>query len=564
MTVTEAPRDVLDTDAAVAADTEPAPPTGLAALVGSGDPRTVGKLFVGTSLLFLLVSGVAGLLVGFELVDLDKTDNILGNDVFAQVVTLHSVTGLFLVVLPLLLGLATAVVPLQVGASTVAFPRASAAAYWTYLVSGGLILAAYAINGGPFGGDDSGVAMFIAAFVVLLAALCVATVSVVTTVLTLRAPGMTLRRTPLFSWSMVVGGSIWLLTLPMLAGGLVLAYLDFTYGQQFLGGAEGVYGRIEWAFWQPTLYAFAIPALGIVADIVPVFAQRRLKQHAVAMGMIGLFGALSFGAWAQAGVALVPDAPVRPWVDGSPWLLTPWVAASFVVVLPLLALLGLFGSTLGAGRVKLGSPVIFAQGAVLLLLAGVAAGVLTVIKDLDLAGTTWMTAQSYTVLLGTIVAALGGVAFWAPKLYGRLLPEAAGRLVATVLVLGTLVLAVPYAIAGFLDEPRPLEAAAATDLSDKSTVEILNLIAAIGGAVVVLGIVLAVLTLLRTAFSSVSTSAEGAGGPGDDPWAGHTLEWTTSSPPPVGNFAGLLEVTSEAPLYDARHAAERATTEASA
>jgi cytochrome c oxidase subunit I len=129
MTVTEAPRDVLDTDADVAADTEPAPPTGLAALVGSGDPRTVGKLFVGTSLLFLLVSGVAGLLVGFELIDLDQTDNVLANDVFQQVVTLHSVTGLFLVVLPLLLGLATAVVPLQVGASTVAFPRASAAAY---------------------------------------------------------------------------------------------------------------------------------------------------------------------------------------------------------------------------------------------------------------------------------------------------------------------------------------------------------------------------------------------------------------------------------------------------
>src|SRR5687767_13298005 len=102
MTVTEAPRDVHDAVADVAADTEPAPPTGLAALVGSGDPRTVGKLFVGTSLLFLLVSGVAGLLVGLELIDLDRADDILGTDVFAQVATLHSVAGLFLVVLPLL------------------------------------------------------------------------------------------------------------------------------------------------------------------------------------------------------------------------------------------------------------------------------------------------------------------------------------------------------------------------------------------------------------------------------------------------------------------------------
>jgi heme/copper-type cytochrome/quinol oxidase subunit 1 len=557
MTVTEAPRDVLDD---VAADTEPEPPTGLAALVGSGDPRTVGKLFVGTSLLFLLVSGVAGLLVAFEQIDLDKTDNILGNDVFQQVVTLHSITGLFLVVLPLLLGLATAVIPLQVGASTVAFPRASATAYWTYLVSGGLIMASYAINGGPFGGDDAGVGMFVAAFVVLLAALCVATVSVVTTVLTMRAPGMTLRRTPLFSWSVVVAGTIWLLTLPILAGGLVLVYLDFTYGQQFLGGADGVYDHIAWVFWQPTLYAFAIPALGIIADIVPVFAQRRLKQHGVAMGLIGAFGALSFGAWAQPGVAIVPEARdgLAPWLYASPWLFTPWVVVSLAIMLPLLGLFGLWTGTARSGQTKLASPLIFAQGAALLLLVGIAAGILTTIESLDLAGTTYMTAQSYAVLIGTLLAGLAGIAFWAPKLYGRLLPEAVARLTATVLVVGTLVLAVPYAIAGFLDQPRPLLGGGA-DLDDKSTVEVLNLIAAIGGAIVVLGIVLAVLALLRTALSG--SAAEG---PGDDPWAGHTLEWTTSSPPPVGNFSSLLEVTSEAPLYDARHAAGRATTEASA
>jgi heme/copper-type cytochrome/quinol oxidase subunit 1 len=559
MTVTEAPRDVHDAVADVAADTEPAPPTGLAALVGSGDPRTVGKLFVGTSLLFLLVSGVAGLLVGLELIDLDRADDILGTDVFAQVATLHSVVGLFLVVLPLLLGLATAIVPLQVGASTVAFPRASAAAYWTYLVSGGLVVTAYAINGGPFGGEADGVALFVAAFVALLAALCVATVSVVTTVLTMRAPGMTLRRTPLFSWSMVVGGTIWLLTLPILGGVMVLVYLDLTYGQQFLGGAAGVYDHIAWAFWQPTLFAFAIPALGIIADIVPVFAQRRLKQHAAAMFLIGAFGALSFGAWAQTGVAIVPGADTTPWLYASSWGASAWFVVSVAIMLPLLALLGLWGGTVRAGKVKLGSPFIFVQGAALVLLVGVAAGILTAIPDLELAGTTWMTAQTYAVLIGTIIAALGGIAFWAPKLYGRLLPEALGRLTATLLVLGTLVLAVPYGIAGFLDEPRPLDVAAATDLDDKGAVEVLNLIAVIGGVIVLVGVVLAVLALLRTAFSSVPADAA----PGDDPWAGHTLEWTTSSPPPVGNFAGLPEVTSEAPLYDARHA-ERATPEASA
>jgi heme/copper-type cytochrome/quinol oxidase subunit 1 len=555
MTVTEAPRDVLE---AAAADTEPEPSGGLAALVGSGDPRAIGKLFVGTSLLFLLVSGVAGVLVSFELIDLDKADNILGSDVYQQVWTLHTITGLFLVVLPLLLGLATAVVPLQVGASTLAFPRASAAAYWCYLVAGGLILASFAINGGPFGGDSNGVALFVLAMVALLVALCVATVSVMTTVLTMRAPGMSLRRTPLFSWSMVVAGSVWLLTLPILAGVLIITYLDFIYGQQFLGGAGGVYDRIIWVFWQPTLYAFAIPALGIIADIVPVFSQRRLKHHSRAMFLIGAFGALSFGAWTQVGASVTSGAGDRtPWLYGSPAAGTPWVVVSGLSVLVLLGLLGLLGSTARAGRTKLASPLVFAQCAAVLLLVGVAAGIPTVIEKVDVFNTTWMTAQSYAVLIGALVAGFAGLAFWAPKLYGKLLPEALGRLTATLLLLGTLVLAVPYGIAGLFDQPRPLLIAVGTNLSRKSTVEVLNLIAAIGGVIVVLGVVFAILALLRTTLGSSAA-------PGDDPWAGHTLEWTTSSPPPVGNFAGLLEVTSEAPLYDARHAAGRATTEASA
>lgn len=555
MTVTEAPRDVADVTA-VETETEPAAPAGLAALVGSGDPRVTGALFVSTSLLFLLVSGVSGVLVGFEQIDLSSADDVLASDTFAQVFTLHTVAGLFLGVLPLLLGIATAVVPLQVGASTIAFPRASAAAYWTYLVSGGLLLAGYAVNGGPFGGDEGGVALFITSLIALLAALCVATVSVMTTVISLRAPGMSLRRTPLFSWSMLVAGSVWLLTLPMLGGLLLLVYLDFTYGQVFLGGASGVYERISWVFWQPTLYAFAVPALGIIADIVPVFAQTRHKRHRVAMFLIGLFGAASFGAWAQPGVALGEDAASpTPWrYDG------PWIVVAFVAVLPVLGLLGLWTATLRAGRPRLASPLLFALVAGALLLLGVVAGVGTVIEDLDLAGTTWMTGQMYAVLAATLTAALGGLAFWAPKLYGSLLPEGSTRLIATLLLVGTAALALPYGIAGLLDQPEWLTGSAG-DLDDVDTIEVLNLVAAIGGAVVVAAGLLAVVAVARAAWGRRPATTH------DDPWNGHTLEWATSSPPPVGNFAGgaLPEITSEAPLYDTRHAQLTATSpEASA
>jgi len=547
MTVTEAPRDAAE---AAVAPSLSAPPTGLAAVVGSGDPRTIGKLFVGTSLLFLIASGIAGALVGIE--QLDSTGNeIFGADTAVRVFTLHSTAALFLGVLPLLLGLATAVVPLQVGASTVAFPRATAASYWVWLVSGGLVLASYGIDGGPWGTELDAVGLYLAGLIAVVIALTVATISVVTTVATLRAPGMSLRRTPLFSWSVLVGGSVWLLTLPVLAGMLLLAFVDLRYGDgQLMGGSAGVYDRISWWFWQPTLYVMAVPALGIIADVVPVFARRRHQRHSAAMFLIGATAALGFGAWAQLGVTL-DGGGTAPWLGEGPW-----IVLGFLAIVPVLGLLGLWTSTLFAGKVRLGTPLVLSLFAGLLLVGGFAAGGATVVDALDLDGTTWMTGQATLVLLGSVLAGLAGVAFWAPKLYGKLLPDALTRLGGTIVFLGALVAAVPLAIAGTLSQGRFVAGGiGAVDAGDVDTVELLDLVSGIGLAVVVLGGVVVALALVKR------RSGEG---PGDDPWDGHTLEWTTSSPPAIGHFATLPEITSEAPVYDARHAAAAASTEASA
>lgn len=548
MTVTEAPRAAALE--AAAAPSPSAPPTGLAAVVGSGDPRTIGKLFVGTSVLFLLASGVAGALVGIETYDTAATD-LFGAETTVRMLTLHSTAALFLGVLPLMVGLATAVVPLQVGASTVAFPRATAAAYWVWLVSGALVLSSYAIDGGPFGTDLDAVALYVAALIAVIIALAVALISVVTTVITLRAPGMTLRRTPLFSWSVLVGGSAWLLTLPALAAGLLIGYLDLRYGQQFLGGSGGVYDRVAWLFWLPTLYLVAVPALGVIADVVPVFARRRHQRHAAAMFLIGLLAAVGFGAWAQVGAAIDGSGAPAPWVGE-----IPWIVVGFVAIVPVLGLLGLWTATLVKGKVRLGTPLVLSLLAGLLVFLGVAAGGATVIDALDLDGTTWMTAQATLVILGSAVAGLAGVAFWAPKLYGKLLPDSLTRLGGTVVFLGALVAAIPQAVAGAFSQSRLVAGGAGTVAEgDLETVELLNLVSGIGLAVAVLGGLLVALALARRPSGD---------GPGDDPWEGHTLEWATTSPPPVGNFATLPEITSEAPVYDARHAAAADTTEASA
>jgi heme/copper-type cytochrome/quinol oxidase subunit 1 len=521
MTVTETPAAAVEAPADA-----PAERTGFAALVATGDPRRIGALYIGTAVIFLLATGLLGGLLSIERIDLD-TVTVL-EDAVLQTASIHAIGGLFLFLMPLLVGVMAAVVPLQIGAPTVAFPRALALSYWGYLVSGALIVASYAMNGGPYGGDLDGVDLFLAAFVVLLVALSIATVTLVTTVMTLRAPGMTLRRAPLFAWSTLVGGVSWLLVLPVLAALTVLLYIDHRYGRLFIGGNFVIYDRISWVFTQPTLYVIAVPALGIIGDIVPVFARRRHMLHAVAMTAIGLFAAFGIGAWTQLSVSIDPARS-----GAAPWAFDPvWTVVGVIATLPLLVLVALWGGTLRRGSIRLGSPLLFALAALAMLLVGVAQGAIGVWEDLELTD-AWYLAQAHYVLLGVAIAGLGAVAFWAPKIFGTMLSEGPARLAATLLLFGTIGLAFPDVIAAIVDD-------------NPDTIEALNIVSAVGGGIALLGALLTALLLVGAAARTDATV-------GDDPWEGHTLEWTTSSPPPIGNFAGLPAITSEAPLYDARH-----------
>ena len=411
------------------------------------------------------------------------------------------------------------------------------------------MIGAYAIDGGPYGSDTDGVRLFIVGFLVVVLALCVAWICIGTTVLALRPAGMSLRRVPLYAWSSLVAATVWVVTLPILAGLVLVAYIDIRYGggNGFItgGGAVTLYSRISWAFSQPAVYAFAIPVLGFAGSVIPVFTGRRHLQHRTAMFLIGAFGVFSVGAWA------VPAFSADPY----PWLYeAPWVAVSIAVVLPVLAIVGLWGLTAKDGSPKLASPPLYATASVLMLLAGLTIGALQAIEPIEtqvdgggdpLFGTAVTTSVASYVVLAAAIAAFGGVVYWAPKILGRLVPEGGARLVAVLLLVGTLVWSLPDLVSGFLGQPG-FPGTPSPDNAD--TIEALNVVSAIGGALLAIACA-AFLLLVLAALRSKEL-------PGDDPWSGHTLEWATSSPPPSGNFASLPEIASEAPLYDARRPAE--------
>src|SRR3954462_11220414 len=200
-------------------------PTGL---LGTGRHRSIGRLWVGTSLVFLGVTGGLAAALGSRRLQPDHY-GAFNKDNFNQTLSLHGVAGVFLFALPILIGIGTIVVPRQMGSHTIAFPRAAALAFWGYLVSGSIVVVSYLINGGPFGGNEKGVDLFILSLAMVVASLVLASVCIATTIMGLRVKGLRLDRIPMFAWSMLVATTIWIASLGILFGLLVLLYIDHRY-----------------------------------------------------------------------------------------------------------------------------------------------------------------------------------------------------------------------------------------------------------------------------------------------------------------------------------------------
>ena len=497
-------------EAAPAGPVAPAEPAGLAGWLSTSDHKRVGRMWIATSLLFLLVGGVLGELVGVE--RLDSGADLLKNGTFPQLYSLHAEAAVFLFLVPFFIGLATYLVPLQVGSPEIAFPRGSATAYWGYLVSGLLLCGSYIADGGVDGTTSTAIDLYLLSLALVALSLALGAASTVTTVLTMRAPGMTLLKTPMFAWSAVVAGGLLLLELPVLLARIVELFISHHFAAQI-----GSYGGIAWFWSVPTVYIAGAMAAGVLLEVVPTLAGRPLRFPVAGIGVLGLFGILSLGGWVYDGAA----------VDD---LL--FVGMGLAAVVPALALFGILGDTARAGKPKLAAPLVLALGAALLLLAGAVCGALSVIDPLDLLGTTWEAGQVHLVLLGGGgMAAFAALWFWAPKLWGAELSDKAGYLVALLLLGGTVLLTAPDLVNG-MAEDVPLQS---LEFKETDTSKVANAASAAGGALAGLGAVVAIGSVI---------SAGRKRGAAADPWGGTTLEWTTASPPPTHNFDETPEVTA--------------------
>lgn len=535
-----------DTDSEVAADVETSPTPPVDSILGTGDHKVIGRLWITSGIVFLIAGLVFDLLASAEISDLSGLAIADSGDQLTQIWSLGRDLLLFAGVIPVLVGIGTYIVPLQVGASSLAFPRGAAGAFWTWILGVIVLVLAYIMNGGPSGGRVDYVVLWTLALGVVIAALLWALVCIATTVLDARATGMSLDMVPVSSWGFLVFATGAFLALPVVLAELVLAYLDVNYGFLPTKDSRGVLVAIANSVnLAPAIYLSAVPVLAMTVDIIGVHTGRPAKFHRSILAVLGLLGFLSFGA-----PLLSFDWRGRP-IQFDNGIL---VVVTLAAVLPILLTLALAGESMAKGKVRINTPLAGALLSGLLLLAGAATAVLgtvdpilSFIEDvgdteidfsLDVLGTSFHWGVRGLVFGAVVLGLVSAVHHWGHKVWGRALDDRIGFLEILAVAGGTVAWGVGNIVAGFLDQPGlPV-----VDSTGDSTVELMNVISTIGIGLVAAGVGLLALNVLGVIAGRVGTAAE--------PWTGATLEWATDSPPIDRNFEEAPVVSSTTPVID--------------
>jgi heme/copper-type cytochrome/quinol oxidase subunit 1 len=535
----------IDTHATSAAVPASAGIASVADWVTTTDHKKIGRLYLGVSGLSLVGSLVVAVLLAFERIDTDTT--VLPIESITQLFSVYRFGLTYMVMLPLMIGAALCIVPLQVGARSVAFPRVAATGFWAWLVGSVTAIVSIASNGGPNGGNKVFVDLFLLASGLAVIGLLATTVSLATTILTTRAPGMNMRRLPWFTWSVLAASLALLVALPILVGNLLVLFLGHKYPSvSELSGNRTISDWAAFGFTQPTTIIFAIPALGFLADTVATATGKRLVPRGAIYGAIALTATAMYGAAVQSPVVI--RAGFRSLSGGDK--LSDLLPYALVHVLPLVgAFLALALTASGLRKKpKLIAPLVFGLLAAILVVEGAAGSALNHIGDAGLVGTTFEEGTWLALVYAAVLAGMGAVAYWGPKLWGRSLPTKAALPLALLGFLGAALASLPMMIAGFADQPGAIfpavepgtEGVILFDYSGPSA--LWNTLSMVGHGLALLSVLAFVALALRS-----FTKGERVG---DDPWDGQTLEWATTSPAPANNFADIHIVQSAEPLLD--------------
>jgi cytochrome c oxidase subunit 1 len=492
------------------------------------DHKVIGLRYIKTAFAFFLFGGIEAALMRIQLAR--PENHFLSPDTYNQLFTTHGTTMMFLFAVPIMTGMGIYLVPIMVGTREVAFPRLNAYGYFVYLIGGLLLYTAFILNTGPDAGwfayvplsgpaYSAGKRVDIWAQMITFTEISglVGAIVIIATTFKMRAPGMTLSRMPLFVWAQLITSFMIIFAMPavMLASGFLASdrLIDTHIFNPAEGGDAILYQHLFWFFGHPEVYIIFIPALGFISPIIITFSRRAIFGYTAMVLSLVATGFIGFGLW-------VHHMFATPLPQLSQSFFT---AASMMIAIPSGVQIFCWIATLWGSKVHLRMPLMFVLGFFAIFILGGLTGVMlaSVPLDLQIHDTFFVVAHLHYVLIGGSVFPLfGALYYWFPKWSGRMLSERLGQLNFWLMFIGFNVVFFPMHQLGLQGMPRRVY----TYLPQTGWGS-LNLLASIGAFILAAGVVV----FLINVFWARSAGAIA----GNNPWGADTLEWSTSSPPPV-------------------------------
>ena len=516
----------------------PVHPTGIWGWITTIDHKRIGILYGVTSFLMFLTGGIEALIIRIQLGGPEA--NIVSPEVYNQLFTMHATTMIFLGVMPMSAAFFNYIIPLQIGARDVAFPRLNAFSYWTFL-SGAIVLKlSWFLGGAPNAGwfgyapitgaaynPGHGIDFWIISLQILGVASLAAAFNFLTTIINMRAPGMSLMRMPLFTWMSFVTSFLLIFAFPVITVALIELFMDRYFGMNFFvtsaGASPVLWQHLFWIFGHPEVYILILPAMGIVSEILPTFSKKPLFGYPFIVLSGVVIGFMGWMVWSHH-MFTVGLGPVA----NSVFALT-----TMAIAVPTGVKIFNWLGTMWGGTIEFKTPMLFAIGFVFLFIIGGLSGVMHAIpaSDAQQQDTYFIVAHLHYVLFGgAIVAIFGGIYYWFPKVTGKLLDEKIGKLNFWLMFIGMNITFFPQHWLGMDGMPRRVY----TYDADMGW-NLWNGVSTAGSLLLAFSILIFIHNVVRSL-----RKGEVAG---PDPWDARTLEWSISSPPPEYNFKEIPQVT---------------------
>ncbi len=528
-----------------------AQPTGWTSWVTTTDHKRIGIMYMVLTFVFFMLGGVEALLMRLQLSQADNT--LLDPKTYNELFTMHGTTMIFLFVVPFMAGLGNYLVPLMIGARDMAFPKLNALSFWL-LAAGGLVFYTSVFFNPPECGwtcysplsstdysPNSGVDAWIYLIHLTGISSLVGAINFYATIANMRAKGMGWGRLPLFVWSILTYSILLIVALPAIAAAVTMLLTDRHFGTHFFEAARGgsplLWQHLFWFFGHPEVYIMVLPGFGVISEVLPVFSRKPIFGYKAIAASTVLIGFLGFLVWAHHMFA-TPSPTI---------VLVFFMLGSFLIAVPTGVKMFNWVATLWRGTIEFKTPLLFAVGFLATFLIGGITGIFLAVFPVDwqLTDTYFVVAHLHYVLMGGAVFGIfAAIYYWFPKITGRMLSEGLGKTSFWLMLIGFHTTFLIQHSLGLDGMPRRIY-----EYADVGHLELYNLISTIGSFILATGILITVLNVAKSVKSGVIA--------GPDPWRGNTLEWFTTSPPPVNNFDVVPRVRSVEPMKDIRRQIER-------